>query len=140
MAVQDANAVAITGGTVDLSGGTLTLANDQLSGDVISGGTIDSADLQGGAGKTISQYDITVGATRLLDVDGTLDVDGAAGSAIDNVAIGSTTSAAGTFSTLASGGAAITGGTIDGTVIGGTTPAAGTFSVSYTHLTLPTSG
>ncbi len=128
MAVQDANAVAITGGTVDLSGGTLTLANDQLSGDVISGGTIDSADLQGGAGKTISQYDITVGATRLLDVDGTLDVDGAAGSAIDNVAIGSTTSAAGTFSTLASGGAAITGGTIDGTVIGGTTPAAGTFS------------
>ena len=128
MAVQDANAVAITGGTVDLSGGTLTLANDQLSGDVISGGTIDSADLQGGAGKTISQYDITIGATRLLDVDGTLDVDGAAGSAIDNVAIGSTTSAAGTFSTLASGGAAITGGTIDGTVIGGTTPAAGTFS------------
>ena len=128
MAVQDANAVAITGGTVDLSGGTLTLANDQLSGDVISGGTIDSADLQGGAGKTISQYDITVGATRLLDVDGTLDVDGAAGSAIDNVAIGTTTSAAGTFSTLSSGGAAITGGTIDGTVIGGTTPAAGTFS------------
>jgi len=128
MAVQDANAVAITGGTVDLSGGTLTLANDQLSGDIISGGTIDSADLQGGAGKTISQYDITVGATRLLDVDGTLDVDGAAGSAIDNVAIGATTSAAGTFSTLASGGAALTGGTIDGTVIGGTTPAAGTFS------------
>jgi hypothetical protein len=128
MAVQDANAVAITGGTVDLSGGTLTLANDQLSGDVISGGTIDSADLQGGAGKTISQYDITVGATRLLDVDGVLDVDGAAGSAIDNVAIGTTTSAAGTFSTLSSGGAAITGGTIDGTVIGGTTPAAGTFS------------
>jgi hypothetical protein len=128
MAVQDANAVNITGGTVDLSGGTLTLANDQLSGDVISGGTIDSADLQGGAGKTISQYDITVGATRLLDVDGVLDVDGAAGSAIDNVAIGTTTSAAGTFSTLSSGGAAITGGTIDGTVIGGTTPAAGTFS------------
>jgi len=127
MAVQDANSVAITGGSVDLSGGTLTLANDQLSGDVISGGTIDSADLQGGAGKTISQYDITVGATRSLDVDGTLDVDGAAGSAIDNVAIGATTSAAGTFSTLASGGAAITGGTIDGTVIGGTTPANGTF-------------
>ena len=28
MAVQDANSVAITGGTIDMSGGTLTLAND----------------------------------------------------------------------------------------------------------------
>ena len=37
---------------------------------------------------------------RTLDVDGVLDVDGAAGSAIDNVTIGATTSAAGTFSTM----------------------------------------
>ena len=71
----------------------------KISGDKISGGTIDSASLQGGADKTISQFDITVGAGKTLDVDGVLDVDGANGSAIDNVVIGATTSAAGTFST-----------------------------------------
>ena len=123
IATQDADAVAITGGSVDLSGGTLTLANDQLSGDVISGGTIDSANLQGGTGKTISQFDITLGAGKTLDVDGVLDVDGAAGSAIDNVVIGATTSAAGTFSTLASDSVDLNGGNIDGTVIGATTAA-----------------
>jgi len=123
IATQDADAVAITGGSVDLSGGTLTLANDQISGDKISGGTIDSANLQGGTGKTISQFDITLGAGKTLDVDGVLDVDGAAGSAIDNVVIGATTSAAGTFSTLASDSVDLNGGNIDGTVIGATTAA-----------------
>ena len=128
MSVQDANSVAITGGTIDMSGGTLTLANDQLSGDVISGGTIDSASLQGGTGVTISQFDITVGNGKTLDVDGVLDVDGAAGSAIDNVTIGATTSAAGTFSTMTSDSADINGGNIDGTVIGATTAANATFA------------
>ena len=128
IATQDADAVAVTGGSVDLSGGTLTLANDQLSGDVISGGTIDSANLQGGEGITVSQFDITVGAGKTLDVDGILDVDGAAGSAIDGVAIGATTSAAGTFSTLTSGNVDIDGGTIDATVIGATTAAAATLA------------
>jgi hypothetical protein len=128
IATQDADAVAITGGSVDLSGGTLTLANDQLSGDVISGGTIDSANLQGGTGKTISQFDITLGAGKTLDVDGVLDVDGAAGSAIDNVVIGATTSAAGTFSTLASDSVDLNGGNIDGTVIGATTAANASFA------------
>ena len=127
IATQDADAVAITGGSVDLSGGTLTLANDQLSGDVISGGTIDSANLQGGTGVTISQFDITVGAGKTLDVDGVLDVDGAAGSAIDNVIIGATTSAAGTFSNLTSDSVDLNGGNIDGTVIGATTAANATF-------------
>ena len=127
IATQDADAVAITGGSVDLSGGTLTLANDQLSGDVISGGTIDSANLQGGTGKTISQFDVTVGAGKTLDVDGTFDVDGAAGSAMDNVVIGATTSAGGTFSTLVSGDVDLNGGNIDGTVIGATTAANATF-------------
>ena len=128
IATQDADAVEVTGGSVDLSGGTLTLANDQLSGDVISGGTIDSANLQGGVGVTVSQFDITVGAGKTLDVDGILDVDGAAGSAIDNVVIGGTTSAAGTFETLTSGNADIDGGTIDATVIGSNTAAAATLA------------
>ena len=127
IATQDANAVAITGGSVDLSGGTLTLANDQISGDKISGGTIDSANIQGGAGRTISQFDVTVGAGKTLDVDGVLDVDGAAGSAIDNVTIGATTSAAGTFSNLNSDNVDLNGGNIDGTVIGASAAANATF-------------
>ena len=128
IATQDADSVDISGGVIDISGGTLTLANDQLSGDVISGGTIDSANIQGGAGVTLSQMDITVGAGKTLDVDGVLDVDGAAGSAIDNVVIGGTTSAAGTFSTLETSAADINGGNIDGTVIGATTAANATFA------------
>ena len=131
MATQDANSVAITGGTIDMSGGTLTLANE-LSGDVISGGTIDSASLQGGTGVTISQFDITVGNGKTLDVDGVPDVDGAAGSAIDNVTIGATTSAAGTFSTMTTDSADINGGNIDGTVIGATTAANATLVLMLT--------
>ena len=128
IATQDANSVAITGGSIDISGGTLTLADDQISGDKISGGTIDSANLQGGTGITISQFDITVGSGKTLDVDGVLDVDGAAGSAIDNVTIGATTSAAGTFTNMTSDNVDINGGNIDGTVIGATTAANATFA------------
>ena len=124
MATQNSNNVNITGGTIDISGGTLTLADDQISGNKVSGGTIDGANLAGGAGNTLTGYDITVGAGKTLDVDGVLDVDGAAGSAIDNVVIGATTSAAGTFSTLTSGNVDINGGAIDGTTIGANAPAA----------------
>lgn len=128
MATQDASSVAITGGSVDLSGGTLTLANDQISGDKISGGTIDSANLSGGAGKTISGFDVTVALGKTLDVDGTFDVDGANGSAMDNVAVGGTTSAAGTFTTMTSDSVDINGGAIDGSTIGANVAAAGTFT------------
>ena len=128
IATQDANNVNISGGAIDISGGTLTLADDQISGDKVSGGTIDSANLQGGTGITMSQYDITVGSGKTLDVDGVLDVDGAAGSAIDNVVIGATTSAAGTFSNLTSDNVDLNGGNIDGTVIGATTAANATFA------------
>jgi fibronectin-binding autotransporter adhesin len=128
MATQDASSVAITGGSVDLSGGTLTLANDQISGDKISGGTIDSANLSGGAGKTISGFDVTVASGKTLDVDGTFDVDGANGSAMDNVTVGGTTSAAGTFTTMESGSVDINGGAIDGATIGANVAAAGTFT------------
>jgi hypothetical protein len=124
MAIQAAGAVAITGGSIDMSGGTLTLANDQISGDKVSGGTIDSANLSGGAGKTISAFDVTIGAGKTLDVDGIVDIDGAATSAMDNVAVGTTTSAAGKFTTMESGSVNIDGGAIDGTIIGATVAAA----------------
>ena len=128
MATQDANAVAITNGSVDLSGGTLTLANDQLLGDVISGGTIDGTNLLGAAGNTIIGYDITVGAGKTLDVDGVLDVDGAAGSAMDGVTVGGFASAAGTFTTLTSDTVDLNGGAIDNTAIGNAVASTGKFT------------
>ncbi len=128
MAVQNASAVAITGGAIDISGGTLTLADDQISGDKISGGTIDSANLLGAAGNTLGGYDITVGLGKTLDVDGVLDVDGAAGSAIDNVAVGTTTSAAAIFTTMQSDTVDINGGAIDNTAIGNSDPSTGKFT------------
>ena len=128
MATQDASAVAISGGIVDLSGGQLILANDQLLGDVISGGTIDGTNLLGAAGNTISGYDITVGAGKTLDVDGVLDVDGAAGSAMDGVTVGGFASAAGTFTTLTSDTVDLNGGAIDNTAIGNAVASTGKFT------------
>lgn len=127
MATQDAGSVAITGGSVDLSSGTLTLANDQISGDKISGGTIDSANLSGGAGKTISGFDVTIASGKTLDVDGAVDIDASSGN-MDGVAIGGTTSAAGTFTTMQSDSVDINGGAIDGSTIGANVAAAGTFT------------
>jgi hypothetical protein len=125
IALQDSTNVNITGGTIDLTNsGTLDLRDNQLSGDVISGGTIDSASLTGGAQKTIGGFDITVGTGKKLDVDGEFDVDGSAGSAMNGVIIGDTVPAAGTFDTMTTGGAAISGGTITGTTIGASNPAA----------------
>ena len=118
MAIQASTGVSITGGSIDISSGTLTLANDQISGDVVSGGTIDGANLSGGVAKTISAYDVTIGAGKTLDVDGVVDIDASSGN-IDNVAIGGTTSAAGTFTTMTSGSVDINGGAIDGVTIGG---------------------
>ena len=65
---------------------------------------------------------------KILDVDGTFDVDGANGSAMDNVAVGGTTSAAGTFTTMTSDSVDINGGAIDGSTIGANVAAAGTFT------------
>ena len=127
MATQNSGSVAITGGSIDISGGTLTLADDQLSGNVISGGTIDSANLSGGAGKTISGFDVTIAAGKTLDVDGAVDIDASSGN-MDGVAIGGTTSAAGTFTTMASDSVDINGGAIDGATIGANVAAAGTFT------------
>ena len=56
---------------------------------------------------------------------GTIDLNGGA---LDNVTIGGSTPAAGTFTSLTATTADINAGTIDNTVIGGSTPAAGTFT------------
>ena len=127
MAVQAAGSVAITGGSVDLSSGTLTLANDQISGDKVSGGTIDNANLSGGTGKTIGGYDVSIAAGKTLDVDGAVDIDASSGN-MDGVAIGGTTPAAGTFTTVASDSVDFNGGAIDGITIGASVAAAGSFT------------
>ena len=133
----------ITGGltlgatdTADLSAGTLTLANDQISGDAIEGGTIGSitisslaattADVDGG---TIDNV-VIGGSTSAAGTFTTMTTDSADinGGAVDGTVIGANTSAAGTFSTMTSASVAVTGGAVDGTVIGATTSAAGTFS------------
>jgi hypothetical protein len=59
---------AISGTSIDLTGQTLTLTADSVSGNAVHGGTISSASLAGAAGTTISAYDITVGAGKTLDV------------------------------------------------------------------------
>ncbi len=92
--IATSNVTVGTGKTLDVSGGTLTLSNDQISGDKINGGTIGSVTISqlSGAldansqaitninidsgnidGVTIATSDITVGAGKTLNVSaGTL--------------------------------------------------------------------
>ena len=65
----------ISGADVDMTGQTLALDDDQISGDKVHGGTISNANLSGTAGSTQSGYDITVGSGKTLDVtSGTLSL------------------------------------------------------------------
>jgi hypothetical protein len=74
------------GKTLDVSAGTLTLANDQISGDKINGGTIGSV--------TISSLTAT-----------SADINGGT---IDGTVIGGASASTGNFSTLSISGSAIT--------------------------------
>jgi len=72
-----------SGKTLDVSGGTLTLANDQISGDKINGGTIGSvaitsADINGGTidGTVIGGTTPAAGNFTGIDVTGTVTADG----------------------------------------------------------------
>ena len=88
--VDGANITVGSGKTLDVSGGTLTLANDQISGDKINGGSISSTfvgnltgDVTGNASgtaatvTTAAQPNITsLGALTGLDIDGAVQLDG----------------------------------------------------------------
>lgn len=103
-----------SGATLDVSAGTLTLANDQISGDKINGGTISGP-------VTIVSPVITTSPTAAgstwtdLGTVTTADINGGT---IDGVTIGGTTPGAVTTSSLVATTADINGGTIDGVTIG----------------------
>jgi hypothetical protein len=109
------------GKTLDVSGGTLTLADDQISGDKVEGGTINAT--------TINTLTSTTVNTTTLDAT---DIEVTNIKAKDGTAAGSIADATGVV-TLASSVLTTTdidGGTIDNTTIGGTTAAVGTFTTA----------
>jgi hypothetical protein len=126
--------------TADLSAGTLVLANDQISGDKIEGGTINAitintmssgtVDIDGGAidGTTIGAGTSAAATFSTMTTD-SADINGGA---VDGAIIGANASAAATFTTMKSDSVDVNGGAIDGTIIGGTTPAAVTGSTVTT--------
>jgi len=127
---------AQAGDTVDVSAATLTLADNQISGDKVEGGTIagititsltaTSADINGGtADATVIGGATSAAATFTTMASDSVNIDGGA---VDGTIIGAATSAAGTFSTLTSASADINGGAVDGTTIGGSASAAGSFT------------
>ena len=111
-----------SGKTLDVSAGTLTLADDQISGDKVEGGTIASI--------TISSLTATALSSSSVNIDG---------GAIDGTPIGASSASTGAFSTISSSGAAtlsslstssadINGGAIDGTTVGASSASTGNFS------------
>jgi hypothetical protein len=119
------------GKTLDVSAGTLTLADDQISGDKIQGGTIGSTTittLTGTTGNITNVNATTVDATN-IEVTNIKAKDGTASATIAD-ATGVMTVASSVLTTTD-----INGGTIDGVTIGGAVAGAGTFtSVTGTSL------
>jgi len=159
-AIDGTNITVGSGKTLDVSGGTLTLAADQISGDAINGGTIGSITISQLAGAldannvaitnvdidsgAIDGTDITVGTGKTLDVSGgtlTLANDQISGNAINGGTIGSTT-----ITTLT--GTTITGTTIkDFTTISSSEAGTGSFGElevastgSFGHINLAQGG
>ena len=99
-----------SGKTLNVSAGTLTLADDQISGDKVEGGTIAATTITTLTSTTVDTTNLEV--TTLKAKDGT-----AAGSIADSTGV--VTLASSVLTTTD-----INGGTIDSAVIGGTTPAA----------------
>ena len=141
-----------SGKTLDVSGGTLTLANDQISGDKINGGTIGSVTISQLAGaldannQNITNIDIDSGAIDgvtlgtnsaiteaqidSINIDGTTIKDFAtlSGSSAATISVGGTISANQLGTDDVPVTAFINNGEIDGTVIGGESAAAATFT------------
>ena len=106
------------GKSLDTSGGTLTLADDQISGDKINGGNISGDLTLSGSQVTVSNA-LSAGsfASSSVNIDGG-DIDG--------TAIGSNSASSGSFTSLiASGGGS---SAIDNVPVGSSTPNSGAFT------------
>jgi hypothetical protein len=122
--IATSNITVGAGKTLDVSAGTLTLANDQISGDKVEGGTINATTittLTSTTGNITNVNATTVDATN-IEVTNIKAKDGtAAGSIADSTGV--VTLASSVLTTTD-----INGGTIDGTAIGGASAAAGAFT------------
>jgi len=105
-----------SGKTLDVSAGTFTVANDQISGDAINGGTATPTTLTSTTVNATTVDTTNIELTNLKAKDGT-----AAGSIADSTGV--VTLASSVLTTTD-----INGGTIDGATIGGASAAAGTFT------------
>ncbi len=117
--IDGADITVGAGKTLDVSAGTLTLANDQISGDKVEGGTINATTITTLTSTTVNAT--TVDSTN-LEVTNLKAKDGTAAGSIAN-STGVTTLNSAVLTT-----ADINGGTIDGVTIGGSSAAAGTFT------------
>src|SRR5210317_1563846 len=112
------------GKTLDVSSGTLTLADDQISGDKVEGGTIDATTITTLTSTTgnVTNVNATTVDTTNIEVTNIKAKDGtAAGSIADSTGV--VTLASSVLTTTD-----INGGTIDGVTIGGTSAGAVTFT------------
>jgi hypothetical protein len=109
-----------TGKTLNVSAGTLTLADNQISGDKVEGGTINAITINtlGSTTGNITTVNATTVDTTNIEVTTIKAKDGtSAGSIADTTGV--VTLASSVLTTTD-----INGGTIDGTVIGGSSAAA----------------
>jgi hypothetical protein len=114
------------GKTLNVSAGTLTLADNQISGDKVEGGTINAITINtlGSTTGNITTVNATTVDTTNIEVTNIKAKDGTASATIADTT-GVMTVASAVLTT-----ADINGGTIDGTVIGGSSAAAGTFTTA----------
>jgi hypothetical protein len=146
MATQNANAVAITGGnvTADVITASTKFVGSNYDASGSGGGSLrtsgGSAVLQWGGGGGVNltldgafnmnpaNYTISIAPTGT----GTLTINPATAGTINNMAIGGTTAAAGTFTNLTSANVSITGGSINvqATNLVSTTSSTATFATS----------
>lgn len=124
--IATSNITVGSGKTLDVSAGTLTLANDQISGNSVEGGTINAITITTLASTTgnITTVNATTVDTTNIEVTDIKAKDGTASATIAD-STGVMTIASSVLTT-----ADINGGTIDGTTIGATTPAVGTFTTA----------
>jgi hypothetical protein len=117
--IATSNITVGSGKTLDVSAGTLTLADNQISGNKVEGGTIAAITITTLTSTTVNAT--TVDTTN-LEVTTLKAKDGTTAGTVAN------TTGVVTLTSLVATTADVNGGTIDGTTIGASVPAAGTFS------------